>query len=54
MAIHSVYGSINLSHTARCANWDSILVSTTEEDDLVRFDRLWDTLEDWKLQAIYP
>ena len=52
---HSVYGSYNLSCAARCANWESIRISTTvEEEEIQAFDRHWDALEDRKLQAIYP
>lgn len=52
---HSVYGSYNLSCAARCANWESIRVSTTVEEEEIRaFDRRWDALEDRKLQDVYP
>ena len=51
---HSVYGSYNLSCASRCANWESVRISSAvEEEEVLAFDRHWDALESRKLQAVY-
>lgn len=38
-------GSYNLSLAARCYNWESMFVVKTLQDDLLRFDAIWEDLE---------
>ena len=38
-------GSYNLSLAARCYNWESIFVVKTLQDDIFRFDAMWEDLE---------
>ena len=47
-------GSYNLSCPARCANWETFFFLNAENDDITRFDTMWDSLEGRELATICP
>ena len=49
-----VFGSYNYSLAARCYNWETIIVADTRQDDVLRFDALWDDLADRVLTIYQP
>ena len=47
-------GSYSLSLAARCYNWESLFALETRQDDVFRFDALWDNLEGRTIMVFDP
>jgi len=49
-----VIGSYNYSLAARCFNWETIVITETRQDDILRFDAAWDALQNRVLSIYNP